>query len=399
MSSSNLVEVTYVKEPSYGETPTPGAAVTLKTARFNTEDLSGTPTTTESEELRTDRMSGGQVVTGLEVGGPINFELSPDEFYDDFFEMGMMTDWVAATAAVAGSFTLDGVDPQKGVISGLGVTAGIVAGDVVVLVDTGTKHVFQAITITDSDNMAVACKKNQANVSGDVTRPTYLDIGTQTDSATVGKAYKDVVTTPGTNEKSQTYGGSLVSQFSLSANYGQIVTGSFTLSGNSYVQEASGSYAQQVIAAGGSVTPAGTSQKLNASIDVPVVTTEGLATEFCIETFNINFDNGLVPQNCIGTPAPRRYELGTANITVDASIYLGEQSYDAFMPAKLSQNPISMLFTMLNDDGGYAFALAAVQLSFPDPGASGRNQPVMIEASGLAKVGDNGESALRIYKL
>jgi hypothetical protein len=69
------------------------------------------------------------------------------------------------------------------------------------------------------------------------------------------------------------------------------------------------------------------------------------------------------------------------------------------MPAKLSQAPVSMTFTMSNADGGYAFVLPAVQLSFPDPSAGGANQPVMIAASGVAKVGPNGASSLRIYKL
>ena len=69
------------------------------------------------------------------------------------------------------------------------------------------------------------------------------------------------------------------------------------------------------------------------------------------------------------------------------------------MPAKLSQEPVSMLITMENDDGGYAFELRAVQLSFPDPSAGGQNQQTMIEASGVGKVGANGASTLRIHKL
>jgi hypothetical protein len=80
-------------------------------------------------------------------------------------------------------------------------------------------------------------------------------------------------------------------------------------------------------------------------------------------------------------------------------IYNSDTSYDALMPKKLTQEPVSMTFVMENIDDGYAFSLPAVQLSFPDPGAGGQNQDTMLEAAGVAKVGPNGESALRIYKL
>jgi len=399
MSSSNLVEVTYVDEVTYGTSPTPAGAVTLQTVSFTSESLSGTPTTTESAAIRTDRMSGGQVVTGLEVGGALDFELMVGTFFDDFFALGMMNTWAAATAAVTATFTLDGVDPQRGDLAGVGVGAGIEVNDVLVLTDVGgDKYVFSVITVTDADNLVVACKKNQAGVSGDVVRPQYLDIGADIASVTMSKAYKDVVDGAGPGVLSQTYAGAIVSGFSVAANYGQIVTGSFNVSANGYEQETP-SYSQQVVTAGGSVTAASTANPLNASIDVPVVATDGAATEFCIESFTINLDNGLTPQNCIGTAAPRRYELGTAAISIDAMLYLSETSYEAFMPAKLTQTPISMLFTMINDDGGYGFFLPAVQLSFADPSVSGANQPVMIEASGVAKVGASGGSALRVYKL
>ncbi len=91
--------------------------------------------------------------------------------------------------------------------------------------------------------------------------------------------------------------------------------------------------------------------------------------------------------------------MGTAAITIESSIYLGDEAYDDLMPAKLTQAPVSMSFTMQNADGGYVFDLPAVQLSFPDPASEGQNEQTMLEASGTAKVGENGESALRIYKL
>lgn len=399
MSSSALVSVTYTEEAKYGETPDAATPPTLHTARFTSESLSGTPTTVESGEIRSDRMSGGQIVTGLEVGGSIEFELAFDNFFNKFFAMGMMSDWQAQGTTISGvDFTP--TTAQQGTLDATGIgTAYPNAGELIVLTDAnGDSVYFQVISVPSADQLVVASKRDQEAVTGDAYSPAYLDIGKDVASVTLSKAYKDVLHTGGTSEHGQTYSGSIVSGFSIAANFGAVVTGSFDMSGNGYKQPLP-SYEQAVVAAGGTVVPAGTSQAINASIDVPVVTASGEATEFCIESFNISLDNGLTPQNCIGHAAPRKYELGTANITIGASIYLGDQSYDKFMPAKLTQEPVSLMFTMASIDGGYAFLLPAVQLSFPDPSSGGGNTPVMIDASGTAKVGNNGESALRIYRL
>lgn len=403
MSSSNLVSVIAIPETDYGKTPTIDGTVVAATARFTDESLSGTPTTTESAAVRADRMSGGLVVTGMDVGGDINFELAKDPFFDQFFALGMMSDWQTATAPVAAvALSPDPNDDQQATLTGTGVSAGLAVGDVIRFEDAGNPGDYYYMTVTqvtDADNLVVATTRGQAAIAaGSVIRPAYVDIGTTIHSVTLAKAYRDVLHLATTDEHSQSYAGSIVSGFSVSAQYGNIVTGTFNTMANGYKQE-SPSLEQQIATAGGTVNPAGTSNPLNASIDVPVVTVEGEATTFCIESFNISLDNGLTPQNCIGSIAPKKYELGTAAISIDASIYLGDQSYDKFMPNKLTQEPISMTFIMSNFEGGYAFVIPAVQLSFPDPASGGGNQPVMINAAGTAKVGPNGASALRIYKL
>ena len=64
----------------------------------------------------------------------------------------------------------------------------------------------------------------------------------------------------------------------------------------------------------------------------------------------------------------------------------------------MSQTPVGMMFATGNADGGYAFELTAVQLSFPDPASGGQNQSVLMDASGTAKVGTGGATALRIWQ-
>ena len=90
MSSSNLVRVTLIEETVLGETP---AAGNFSTARFTSEGLTGTPETTQSQQIRTDRMSSGQIVTGLTVEGDLNFELAKEDVIEKLMEAAMLSTW------------------------------------------------------------------------------------------------------------------------------------------------------------------------------------------------------------------------------------------------------------------------------------------------------------------
>jgi hypothetical protein len=407
MSSANAVELILVPEAAYGQTPAPDVAA-AQAIRFTTETLSGTPTTVASTENRTDRMSGGQIVTGLTVGGAINGELSPDLAYQYLFQLGMMSAPLPELAQPAGAITLtkDATNPQLATLAlaGAAFQSDYAVGDMLMLSGFPTEAnngPAQITAITDETHLQAAVKTQAVDevstASGLVTRPASLAIGSQVFSATFSKAYTDVTHLASSDEHSQRYSGGIVNGFEVTLTYGAIVTCVFNLLANGYLQEAP-SLAQQIEAAGGAVLGAGTGQQLNASIDMGLVTVDGQPTAYCIESMKIALVNGNTPQNCLGRPAPTRYNAGTAAITVDASIYLADGAYDAFMPAKLDATPIGMLFAAGNDDGGYAFRLPAVQLSFPDPAATGQNAQVMIAATGQAKVGPPADpSALTVY--
>ena len=405
MSSANLVSVTYVPEAEYGVTPSPLSGVTLDTARFTSESLSGTPTTTESQLIRSDRLSSGQVATGLDTGGGIDFELCRGTFFDDFLGAGMMNDWVAASdLSTDVTLTPNGLDPQLATLTVTGdlSTIPVVAGDVLQLIPAaGSPVVVQVISVTSTTEAEVATMRDQAAIVSEsmtVSLPSHTTIGKTQKSFTVSKAYTDILHDSGSDEHSQRYTGSLVSTVNVSATYGEIVTGSFGTLGNGYLQEAP-SLSQQVVTAGGTVNPADTSLPLNASIDVPLVTASGVASTYCVESFTIDLDNGLDPTQCIGKLTATGYTLGTAAINVTANIYASDTAYDTFMAEKLTQEKISMMFTMINTDGGYSFSLQGIQLNFPDPASEGLNQQTMLNATGTGSVGPNGESSLTIYRL
>jgi hypothetical protein len=411
MSSANEVELILVPETAYGQAPDPATA-DAATIRFTTETLSGTPTTTNSAEIRTDRNSGGMVATGFEVGGPITGELSADPAYQYMLESGMMEHWTPPDAPIdlsGAAFAKDGTNPQLATIAHPtdAIGAGLEVGDVILLAgfvdpDTANNGPAQVVSINTSGQLVQVTTKREAvsvtTIPAGVTatRPVWVDIGTETISATYSKAYTDVLHLATDEEHSQRYSGGIVNGFEISLTYGEIVGATFNILANGYIQEHP-SYAQAIEDGGGTVEAAGTAAPLNASVDLGMLTVDGLPTDYCIESLKITLDNGNTPQKCIGKLAPTRYNAGTAAITIDATIYLADSSYDAFMPRKLTLDPVGMMFAVGNQDGGYAFDLRAVQLAFPDPSVKGANDATMIEAKGVAKVGPGGASAMRIY--
>src|SRR5580765_6918117 len=321
MSSANLVEVIGIPETAYGQTPALAGADGV-TFRFTSETLSGTPTTVESAELRTDRMSGGQVVVGLESGGELAIELAPDPTYDLLYAMGMMSDWIAGASGTDAAPMAIMTNPQIATLTFAtldlddidGAGRPLLVGDVMTIggfTNPLNNGVRQVVAITGGNIVSLAVPKGataEASPAGGVqwSVPDYLDIGALQQSLSLSKAYKEVTHLATTDEHSQRYPGALVSAFNVDIEYGAIIKGSFTFLANGYVQEAP-SLHQATEAAGGTIAEPGTSNPLNASVDMGLVTVNDQPTDYCIEKLTITLDNGLTPQNCIGRIAPSKY--------------------------------------------------------------------------------------------
>lgn len=380
MSSSNLVKISSIEETVYGVTPATGE---FKTVRYTSESLSGTPQTAESAEIQSDRTSGGQVQVGLDVGGDINAELSSDEALNDFIRGAMMQKNWAPGAVDSGDWT---VDPIGKTFTSDATALTINVGDLFVVSDaTETKNngpmYVTAVdtTTTPGTTILTVAKEMIASETGPMTltKSDRLSIGTDTVSFSIEKDFTDL------SDKSIAYRGMLVNQMNLSMTYGSIVESSFMFMGNGYETPTPKMTATRTIAA------AGTTQPFNASSDIGLVIVEGAVADFCIQSLQISLSNGLTPQTCMGTLAPRQYALGMAGITISGSAYLSDENWH-LMAKKLSQTPVSIAFTVQNDDGGMAFVIHGAQLSFPDPSSGGMDQQVSIEFSGAAKAVDAG---------
>ena len=393
MSSSNLVRLAFIEESVLGETPVAG---NFSTARFTSESLSGTPGTTESQQIRSDRMSSGQIVTSLEVGGEVNFELAKEGPLDLFMASAMMNAWSVA-APVTVDLEIDIAAKTIERASG-DFNVDLDVGDIfsttnfLSLANNTQFQVLQIVSPTVIRVSIPAGVTSEVGVGTTFKRADRLSIGTTKKSFSMEKSFVDLTT------KALIYKGMLASQMSLSVNYGEIVNGAFEFSGTGY--EAADAAGEFITNARTVVSPA-TTNSMNGSIDMPFISSSAVGllsdVDFCIQSLGIELNNNLQAQNCIGEVAPKDYSAGTAAISVDLSAYLANGNW-SLLAKKLSQESFAIGFMLKNIDGWYGFYLPAVQVSFDDPGSSGANQEISLEMSGTAKVGDSGESALYIYR-
>lgn len=393
MSSSNLVEVVLLEETVYGETPVAGD---FQTARFISEGLSGTAETTESQQIRTDRMSSGQVVTSLTVGGDLAFEVAKEPMLDSLLASAMQNDWVTS-AVITTDLTLN--FSAKTLERGAGdFNAEVRVGDVLELdgfVATANNTqivVAQIISATEIRFVGPLTLVDEVGTGNTFQVADYLEIGIDKKSYSMQKRFLDLT------DKAINYRGMVVSDLELNVAYGEIVKGSVSFSGNDYVPV---ELASDFMTDGRTVLPPATTNSLNGSVDMPLIASSAIGTldsvAFCIQKVDLKLANNLSTQTCIGKAAPKDYSLGTANIGVSLSAYLADNNW-AMLAKKLSQESFAMFFQLKNLDGWYSFYLPAIQVSFDDPSSQGQNQDVTLDMDGSAKVGATGESAIRIYR-
>lgn len=382
-----------IQEASYGETPVAG---NFKTVRFISESLSGTPTTVESQQITTNRHSSGQILTGLNVGGDINFELAKEEVIDMLLASAMCSTW-QTFSPITIDLTVDATLKTITRASGSWPVT-MKKGDILTLsgfletennVQIMVKEITSATVIKYISGAPLA---DEVGTGTSFKQNDKIEIGTTQVSFSMERAYTDLTA------KAIIYKGMIVSAMSLAIQYGQIANGTFTFSGNTYLPVEG---AANFITNGRTIDPAATTQSLNGSVDMPFIANSAAgefdASTFCIQSLNLSLDNQVTTKTCIGEIAPTGYGLGTAQVGVELSAYLGDSNWD-IIGKKLTQEPFEVGGLLKNNDGWIGFYMPAVQVSFDDPSSGGANQEVTMDMSGTAKGGSAGESPLTFFR-
>ncbi len=394
VASSNLVRITVIEEAAYGVTPGSG---NFSTVRFTSESLSGSPNTVESKQIRTDRLSSGQIVTGLDVGGNMGFELAKELPLDDFIASALYSDWTTQTSDTV-DLTINVAARTITRATGSWATKPILKGDVITLggfsnaVNNVQVMVTSVVSTTVIEFAGPSTMVDEVDTGNTVIRADKLVIGTTKKSFSMQKHFTDLTT------KAINYRGMIVGSMDLNVAYGEIINGSFSFSGNDYeVVSASGDFMTD----GRTIDGAATTNSMNGSVDMPFFASAATGTfgasDFDVKSVNLKLDNNLTAITAIGNIEPQDYSPGTAKIDIEIAAYLSDAAW-AVIGKKLTQEEFALGFMVKNSGGFYGFYIPSLQVSFDDPSSGGQNQDIILNMSGQAKVGTGGISSLAIFR-
>lgn len=341
-------------------------------------------------------MSSGQIVTGLQVGGALGFELAKEPALEDFMASALYNDW-DIQALVTVDLTIAAATNQIERASG-NWSPNIVVGDLLTLSGFATAANNTQVMVAEivaADTIRVVPAQPLVDEAGTGTaykRADRLEVGVDKKSFSMCKQFLDL-TTKGIN-----YRGMIVSEMELNVAFGELVGGSFTFSGNDYVTADS---APELMTNGRTLNAAATTQTFNGSVDMPFFITSAIGTfgpsDLAVQSLAISLNNNLSAQTVIGDIAPIDYSAGTAQVGVEMNAYLNNANW-SILDKKLTQDPFQVGFMVKNNGGWYGFYMPSVQVSFEDPASAGANQDILLNMTGTAKVGPNQEKSFVIYR-
>jgi len=386
-----LERITKIKEVTFGVTP----VGPWDTVRYISETLSGNPQTVESAEARSDRASGGTLLTGLTVEGNIEAELSSsDTSYKDFLLAGMMApNWVASTTATS-TYTID--NTAKTITdtgAGPDLTTIVSVGGAVVLKSPFLLNVNKVVYVSAVTPTVITYIGNlqdeTAVVGATLGGPEYAEVGggatTTSHSFTIEKNFLDLT------QKAIDYIGSLVGGFTLNFEYGALAALTLAFNAKDWKVPAIPLTDPPTV-----VNPPDDDIPVNSSGDMGAIIIDNIDQALCFQSLSIELNNNLTPQNCLGILTATDFTPGSATITVNANLYLGDNSFQ-YVSKKITNTPISIFFSATNADGGVAGYLPKVLLNSPDPSSTGANTEIILNLTGSASAPTPPQNQFRLY--
>lgn len=114
-TSSDLVQVSFVPEVTYGTTP---ANPAFKLVRITGEGIAFAPSTTKSNEMNPYRQVTDSILTGGQVSGDLSFELAYETWFEELVSGAMCADWrndnTVHIGTVLKSYTIEKKIPVPG---------------------------------------------------------------------------------------------------------------------------------------------------------------------------------------------------------------------------------------------------------------------------------------------
>lgn len=336
--------------------------------RLTGESLKYAITTTQSQEIRSDRMVSDLILTGGGASGGVNFEWSYGE-YDDLLQGVLFGTW-GNLAGTTGEATITATFAATTITASTGTPfTNVVAGQWVRVsgaVNAQNNGWFKVVTATSATVLTFAAltftaETSTANVKVQAGR---LKNGTTQRSFTLERHNGDLT-------QFTTFKGMTPASMSLSIKPGAVLTGSMEFMGKDAVRAAT-------TALPGTTTASLTNAVYNGVSNIANILEGGAAiTTTAITAFDLSINNNLRGQQAIGTLGYVGVGSGVSQITGSISMYFADGTYyDKFLAATAS----SLSLRIQNGAGGIGYVLTLPNIKYTDGNypTPGINQDIMV---------------------
>lgn len=375
MSDSNLVQLSGLKEVSWGVTP----ASALTDLRYTGEGLGFNIETITSSEIRSDRQISDLIQTGAEASGNMDFELSYGT-YDAYIEgalgnlfsnldSGDDDDGIIVSGTTVGNLDFDLDATLNTITLGSSVVHNILQGQWIKLSgstgDDGYHLVTgvsgQVITVEDITVTETLDETDLAEIAG-----TMVRNGTTQMSWTLEKFFSDIT-------QYISFTGMMVNSMALTMETDSILTGAFDFIG------------KDSAIAGSSVgtgpnNAATTSQVMNAVSHLGSIREGGAPlTGTFISSMDLNVGANLRPQKAIGNLGAVAVGLGQLDVNGSISVYFE----DAAFYNKYLNNTESSISYVIQDAAGNSYIITLPRIKYGEATvvSGGINSDVLAEMS------------------
>lgn len=379
MGESNRVQMSYVKETTWGTTPSSN----LQTLRVTGESLAQVTQTKTSNEIRSDRQISKVVRTNLNAGGALNFELSYATLDDFLLAAICSAAWssaVTVTATTISAAASDNSFNDSG--SGFGSLA---VGQWIEArgFATSTNNGYFKILTKTSAKITVAggtLVNESAGSSFSIIMGAQAVNGTQHTSFSIEKKYSDL------SSIFAAYRGMMVDQFSLSVPTENMVTASATMLGAAETSETA--------TIGTGYTAATTSDVYNTVDNVFSVLEN--ATRIDANEFTMQIQNNLRQRMILGNLGPKSLGKGSIGVSGTLKMYFDT----AAMMARYLAFTSTSVAVSLKDSAGNAYVLDFPAVKFTDGKrvAGGINQDIIADMTWMAFAHATEGITIRIAK-
>jgi hypothetical protein len=383
MADGGRVQLAYIEEVTWGTTP---SSALTEVAFATSEDLGMDTSTTLSNAIRGDYVKPQVIRTDAVGTGGFPFELAYGDM-DSFMEGALRSDWATAAstpatslAAVdvdntftraAGSFVTDGwTVGQSGISSGFATAAN--NGYFVVTAVAALTLTVEGLDLADEAAGGDEVLSNSGSLKNGTTLKSY----------TLERVFEDLTNTY------IAHTGARVSNLSLSAQAGQIVTGAVAFS-----SKAPSAIAAATAGSGAySASSAANNEIMNGVDHVTgiFVGSSGdpgaTAVTYCVSQIDVSFGSPVRPISCLGTLGPAAIGGNSFEFTGQIRVYLDDVS-KALWSDYVNYTAKSLWFRFVDTAGNaYLVYLPQVQLTAADgPNSGGPDSDVMATYSFTAE--------------